>query len=650
MADLTSLKGIALRLPLVATVPVAIVLLLTMGAGAGSLGLPDAKSLASNDCPVEDDFPISQAPDWQTHPAAAYENGGDSYMVVWEEGRGSNVDIYARRVPSVGMALDSEFPVSVAPDVQSKPDLDFDDNAGQFLVVWEDHRGEDWDIYGQRIGEGLLGSNFPVVLLSGDQRTPAIACGDQVCLVVWEHWNEEDHNSDIVGQLIFSMGEPLGIALYISRADGRQTDPAVVYNTEDKEYQVVWTDRRSGLDSDIYGQRLSSIGDLLGGNFPVSVAEGGQREPDVAYSSLDDRYLVLWEDHRAGNADIYGRLVTNRGELSGQEFPISAAMDWQDRHPAITYHDLANEYLVAWEHTTEGSASSRIYWVPISDDSSQPGDICAVLDSQYDQSYPAVASGRRIYEHLLAWQDLRNLDTTAWDIFGQRAAALSGTPTATVSTTPVSTATPTATLVPTGTVTPTPTSTPPIRERHLLPLILKNHSNTGTLALCNGGFETGNFACWSHGGVLDSRVAGSDDPFNPFGSFAARLGEPDYPQGYVPVGRAWMSQVVTVPSSSSKLQFSAFVYSYDIKGYDEVEYDSLDVSVDDRAVLVSIGNPAESTNCDRLWQSGIIIQSIDLSEYGISAGDAVQIRFSNWNRTAPECNTWSYVDDVRVIP
>src|SRR5215210_2383451 len=48
-----------------------------------------------------------------------------------------------------------------------------------------------------------------------------------------------------------------------------QRHPAMVYNTTSGEYLVVWYDARTGTRADIYGQRVSSSGALVGGNFPI---------------------------------------------------------------------------------------------------------------------------------------------------------------------------------------------------------------------------------------------------------------------------------------------------------------------------------------------------------------------------------------------
>jgi uncharacterized repeat protein (TIGR01451 family) len=102
----------------------------------------------------------------------------------------------------------------------------------------------------------------------------------------------------------------------------------LAYNSGENQYLVVWWDNRNGNGGDIYGQQLSSAGEPLGNNFPVSSAQSVQRFPAVTYSNLDNDYLVVWTDYRnpTGTAfDIYGQRVTSNGEKQGDNFPISMA-------------------------------------------------------------------------------------------------------------------------------------------------------------------------------------------------------------------------------------------------------------------------------------------------------------------------------------
>jgi len=632
---------------------VLLVLVLLLAVGTVP-GLISRRFTATVNCPNVD-IPIVQKAGWQRHPNVAYDAGRDSYTVVWEEGRDSNKRIYAKHLSAADLSSGTEFQVSKdSSAVPSHPRVAYEGETNRSVVVWEeveeDARNQDnqndKDIYGQCIDEVTHGNNFPIAKSSGDQKRPAIACGNGTCLVVWEHQDEgetdSDDKSDIAGRLISVASCTGQEGFYISRDKGRQTAPSVDYNSHDHEYLVVWSATRSGSGSDIYGRRLLLNDNRTWSNefliskdrYEPGPLEGEQREPDIAYdSSPANRHLVVWEDHRNGNAGIYGRFVNSQGIVPG-DVRVAYDMDQEDMQPSIAYHPLAHEYLVAWEQGA-GDSQIDIRGRRIASDGGLLGEeLCiapgVITDNQKEQIHASTSDGKRD-EYLVVWQGVGDDDTTAWDVFGQRV-AINSTPSVTV------------TPSPSPTFTPTP-------SRFYLPAISRDYHEHRPPPLCNGNFETGDFSCWVQNGELPRSVVGTIDLDNPFGSFAARLGKRHYDAGGPPLGRAWMYQSLVVPSSASKLAFKVFVYSYDIREGDDGRYDWLEVSIGDGdTILLSIGNPEPRTNCDHLWQSGIITKSIDLSYYGIAAGDVIQIWFSNWNSTKPECSTWSYVDDVSITP
>jgi hypothetical protein len=184
-----------------------------------------------------------------------------------------------------------------------------------------------------------------------------------------------------------------------------------------------------------------------------------------------------------------------------------------------------------------------------------------------------------------------------------------------------------------------------------LPLIMRDPCSyyCGPVIPFNGGFETGDFTYWTHGGELaqavQSEVACECN-------YAALLGNPDYNcEKGVPVGRAWMQQTFTVPSTGS----SVLSFCYRIMTHDHIKWtngttlgDSFDVYVQDNLVLRDgyDNYPYPSPGCGSLQDLGWRYFSHDLTSY---IGQDVQVRFENWNRHDGWYNTLTYVDKVRVV-
>jgi len=157
----------------------------------------------------------------------------------------------------------------------------------------------------------FLGQDITISIAANDQRAPCISYDsvNQRFLVVWEDYRSGT-NFDIYGQLINAMGSLFGTNLTISTASNNQYDPSVAYSPANQRFLVVWEDYRSGTNFDIYGQLISTTGTLIGGNFTISTAPDDQWYPSVAYDSVNQRFLVAWEDNRSGTTwNIYGQLI-----------------------------------------------------------------------------------------------------------------------------------------------------------------------------------------------------------------------------------------------------------------------------------------------------------------------------------------------------
>src|SRR5262245_22962947 len=83
---------------------------------------------------------------------------------------------------------------------------------------------------------------------------------------------------------------------------------------------------------------------LLGNNFEISGP--GCRFPDVAFSTVGKKYLVVWADYNVTR--ISGRLVTDVGAPSGDVFSISEPPGG-GLFPAVAYNATDDEFLVTWD-------------------------------------------------------------------------------------------------------------------------------------------------------------------------------------------------------------------------------------------------------------------------------------------------------------
>ena len=113
-------------------------------------------------------------------------------------------------------------------------------------------------------------------------------------------------------------------------------------------YVVVWEDIRNS-NSDIYGQRYSNFGLALGDNFQVNddIGTSSQSSPTIGVDS-DGNFVVVWQDNRNGNLDIYAQKYRSNGTTSGPNYQVNNDTGVAtQRHPDVWFADGLVYY--TWE-------------------------------------------------------------------------------------------------------------------------------------------------------------------------------------------------------------------------------------------------------------------------------------------------------------
>ncbi len=391
----------------------------------------------------------------QESPALAYDADHDVYLVAWQDYRsGSNYNIYARFVSPAGDLLSSEVVVSGAGLLNADPCVLHLPGSDEYLVVWQEihSAGTGYDIYAQRIsttgsklGSAVFVSNGTNAINEGLAR---VAYGETAgeYLVVWHAFTNGSWN--IYAQRLSRAGALLGSNYLLSNSNADEHVPHVVYDRLGDQYIVVWQDFRTAGRVDIYGQRLYGSGGLNSTNYSISLAPGNKGRCDLAMNEQDHQFLLVWGDTRSGYS-IYGLRLDSTGWAYGSDFLVSDGTAYAIA-PALAYDRVRNEYMVAWWELYE-STDYDIYAGQVSA-SFSPQSRFAVATAPEVQSQVQIAQNTDTGEFLLVWQDFRN---GSYDIYGQRCTGGAAQPP-----TPTMTPTQSATPTPTRTSSPTPTATP----------------------------------------------------------------------------------------------------------------------------------------------------------------------------------------------
>jgi len=235
---------------------------------------------------TEEEFQITTDTNDQTNPAIY------GTIVVWEEKTTQNntsmgdeeitkhnTDIYFKDLSPGKEAVN----ITRDPAIQKNPAIYGD------IIVWQDSRNGNWDIYGYDFSRPEGDREFPIATGERNQTNPAI----YGTIVVWEeeiteNSGKEDNgdekvNSDVFG---YDFSRPEGEREFpIATGEGNQYDPAIY------EDIVVWTDTRND-DGDIYGRYLSELEDR-------KITEENIQTNPAIYGTI-----VVWEEEINNHWDI----------------------------------------------------------------------------------------------------------------------------------------------------------------------------------------------------------------------------------------------------------------------------------------------------------------------------------------------------------
>jgi hypothetical protein len=288
------------------------------------------------------------------------------------------------------------------------------------LIVWEDHRGPDVDIWGARIdsSDQLLDvGGFPICTAAGDQRLPDVTVRvgtyERDFLVVWEDWrtgNADIYATRVSNSGVVGDGGPSVGGFAISTGAGNQTRPAVsnVYPSGflNSQCLVVWEDDRFGIDQ-VRASRLSGASVLDdpvdAGGLLVSVAASPAQTPDTAGITAPlQGHVVVYHDltlEKIRYASVDKDGVVRQIASGWQSGPLG--------RPSVGTH--SNQFLVAWHHDFPGFVASHEILGELrtynSTTSSWDVQALTVASADWDQLKPQVALNGTGY--VVAWEDFR---------------------------------------------------------------------------------------------------------------------------------------------------------------------------------------------------------------------------------------------------
>jgi FlgD Ig-like domain len=193
-------------------------------------------------------------------------DGAGGAIATWQDNRGASADIYAQRVSVAGVALwagDAAVCTDLA--YQNYPTIDTD-GANGAVISWEDSRPVSGsDIYAQRIDASGVAqwttNGVALCTASGAQdRSSTATDGAGGAIVVWQDRRSGDY--DLYAQRIDGSGSPQWTAdgIVVTTASAEQRAPVAVADGAGGAF-LAWQDARNS-EHDIFAHRLNGSGSI----------------------------------------------------------------------------------------------------------------------------------------------------------------------------------------------------------------------------------------------------------------------------------------------------------------------------------------------------------------------------------------------------
>ncbi len=265
------------------------------------------------------------------HGPRIISDGNGGAFITWYDQRAGNYDIYAQRVTAIGglVGIADGVAVCTAASDQTNPDM-CSDGAGGAIIVWQDSRSTtDIDIWVQRMSPAVA-IRWPVngVVMNNnvayDQINPKIVSdGIGGGMMTWEDFRT-GVQSDIYAQRVDSTGVVAtgwnvnGVAVCVSAFN--QSNPQIISDSSHGAI-ITWIDKRdsatNGNTYDLYASRITGSFALPwnANGVPICTADSTRIDP-TAVCDGSGGAVIAWQDKRSGNFDIYASRVLQSGSTT----------------------------------------------------------------------------------------------------------------------------------------------------------------------------------------------------------------------------------------------------------------------------------------------------------------------------------------------
>ncbi|MEZ4372907.1 MAG: MYXO-CTERM sorting domain-containing protein [Polyangiaceae bacterium] len=322
---------------------------------------------------------VATATGEQTQPALV--SSGSELLLVWQDSRNGNEDIYARRLSEQGVPLGNDFVIAEASSLERYPSVIWD--GTNYMVAWE-HLSNIESVHVTTAGAVV--ESTPSVLAAGTK--PALSATGGTLLLAYL-------SADDLTARLYTTGGSLLSTLTVA-TNASDTLPRATASGSD--FLVTWK-HGGGFNAEgpIRAARLSAAGTLMDPDPGVELGTTGVY-PSAA--SDGSGYLVGWTGEGFGSSDqILGATVP----LSGAAEPARLLMRDLNaqRRPAAAFD--GTNHLVVWQSQSADKGFDLVATRVGPGDTALDAPAIPLITDPGDQTDVSITRGNGAY--LITWTD-----------------------------------------------------------------------------------------------------------------------------------------------------------------------------------------------------------------------------------------------------
>lgn len=250
---------------------------------------------------------------------------GNIVMVVWEDQRDLNYEIYYKRSTDGGASWGTDIRLTANSDFSNQPSVSI---VGQLVhIVWQDSRDLNYEIYDKRSTDGGLSWEDETRLTNNisSSENPCVSVSDGFVYVVWNDMR------DTTFKIFFKRSPDGGVnweedsqlSFENTPWSGRQSVSA-----SGSLIHVVWQDLKITGIAEIYNKRSTDNGVSWEENTQLTNNTASSVNPSVTVS--DSNVHVVWQESQDGNEEIYYKRSTDGGVTweADTRLTMDAAQSW----------------------------------------------------------------------------------------------------------------------------------------------------------------------------------------------------------------------------------------------------------------------------------------------------------------------------------